>query len=357
MSRPRVLFAPLETARVATAMRDGLRARGLHADLWVTAEHPFIATHDRLARGYRQRAAAGLAAPLRYDVLHFQFGTTLLEFLDAAWSRVAGRPLLLMHYWGDDCRIRTGGGLVPIGADTAWHQAQRARERVIRRRMRLAARLCAAALVPDLELAPHVAPHFRTVYVVPTPVALPLEPGAPSADLPGDGPVVFHAPSHQLIKGTGTITAAIAAVATRRPLRPLTVSGVTRDRVLAELSGADIVVDQLNQQTTGVLALEAMALGKPVLSELRRDLLAPSAQDAPVVPVTAATLEGELEALVNDPDRRHQLGEAGRAFVQRVHDAAVVADLLEQVYDDARAPRQGLFEVTPDGIVPLPSAP
>ena len=104
----RVLLAPLETAGVAGALRDGLRARGHDAELWTIAEHPFVRTQDRLVRGYRARARAALRAPLRFDVLHYQFGTTLAEFLDAAWARVPARRLALMHYWGDDCRIRTG---------------------------------------------------------------------------------------------------------------------------------------------------------------------------------------------------------------------------------------------------------
>lgn len=351
----RILFGPHETARVATALRDGLRARGHDAQLWVTQPHPFFTTHDRLVSGYRARALAGFDASRHFDVLDYQFGTTYAEFADAAWARVFGRPLMVMHYWGDDCRIRTGGGLTPIGADAEWMAAQEKVERVIRRRMRLASRLCHAAVVPDLELAPHVTPHFRTVYVVPTPVELPLEPGPVPPALDGDGPVVFHAPSHALVKGTPTITAAIEAVGRERPLRARVVTGQPRATVLAELARADVLVDQLNQQTTGVLALEAMALGVPVLSEIRRELLAPQAHDAPVVPVTAATLETELTAILDDPERRARLGSEGREFVARVHDADRVAGLLERVYADARDGRPGLFEVTEDGIQPLPS--
>ena len=73
-----------------------------------------------------------------------------------------------MHYWGDDCRL-------PEVA--AAHHPARARiydavprdVRTTRRRLRLAGRLCHAALVSDLELLAHVRPFFRTVYLVPTP--------------------------------------------------------------------------------------------------------------------------------------------------------------------------------------------
>jgi hypothetical protein len=352
----RVLLAPFEVAGVAAATRHGLRARGHDADVWVIAPHPFTATEDRRAEGYARRALAGLEAPLRYDVLHFQFGTTLAEFADVAWGRVAGRPLVVMQYHGDDCRIRLGpGGLVPPGADHAWVEHQRRRERVIRRRLRIAGRVCAAAIVQDFEIASFVRPYFRSVYMVPTPVILPLPAPELLPPLEGEGPIVFHAPSHQLIKGTAAISAAIDAVARRRPLRPIMVTGSPRSTVLAELARADVVIDQLNVVTTGVLALEAMAHGRPVLTAFERELLAPEAQSTPAVPVTAATVEAELEALLDDPERRRVLGEAGRQYVPRVHDATRVAGLVEGVYEHARSGEPGLFEASAAGIRPLSS--
>lgn len=358
MTGRRVLLAPFETAAVATAIRDALRDRGDRADLWTIAPHPFLDTQDRLITGYAARLRAGLAAPLHYDVLQFQFGTTLLEYVDAAWARVAGRPLMLMQYWGDDCRMRLDTGMRPIGATPEWEAEQRDRERVIRRRMRLASRFCDAALVMDLELASYVKPWFRTVYVVPAPLTLPLPVSDHVRDdAPGAGPIVFHAPSHSLIKGTATIQAAIDAVARALPIRPVTVTGVPRSEVLARIAGSDIVVDQLNQVTIGVLALEAMALGKPVLTQFDRSLLTPGARDVPAIPITADTLETELAALVQDPSRRARLGREGQEFVRRVHAADVIADSLSAVYDDAPNARPGLFEVTNGEIVPVACGP
>ena len=62
MSARRVLLAPVESAGVAGAIRDGLRARGVQADLWTITPHPFVETEDRLLTGYLARARAGLIA-------------------------------------------------------------------------------------------------------------------------------------------------------------------------------------------------------------------------------------------------------------------------------------------------------
>jgi hypothetical protein len=346
----RVLLAPENPAGVASALRDGLRRRGHVADLVVFREHPFGLPHDRVAGTYGARLREGLAAPSRYDVMHYQFGTSLLELLDAAWAR-GRRRLVLMHYWGSDVRTSAvARRLHPARARVVGAQD----EATIVRRLRLARRVCRAALVSDLELASYVEPWFDRVYLVPTPLA-PPQPGPAPPPLPGDGPIAFHAPSDPSIKGTGEITATLERLAERGVLRPRLVTGVPHAAVLAELARADVVVDQLNSETPGVLALEAMALGKPVLLEYDPEALAPFARDAPLVRVTAATLEAELESLCRDPARRAELGEAGRRFVAEVHDADRVAAAVERVYEHAPTAAPGTYAAAPDAVAPLAS--
>jgi hypothetical protein len=349
----RVLLAPENPAGVASTLRDALRRRGHRADLVVFRPHPFGLPHDRVAGSWPARLREGVAAPSRYDVMHYQFGTSLLEFADAAWAR-ARRRLVLMHYWGSDVRTRAvAERLHPARARIVGSQPT-VDERTVLRRLRLASRVCRAALISDLELASYVEPWFDRVYLVPTPLGMP-EPGPEPPPLAGDGPVVFHAPSDAAIKGTREITAVMARLGERGLLRPQTVTGVPHAAVLAELARADVVVDQLNSETPGVLALEAMALGKPVLLEYRPEALAPFARHAPLVRVTAATLEAELEALCGDPARRAELGDAGRRFVAEVHDADRVAAAVERVYEHAPSAPPGTYSAGGDAVAPLAS--
>jgi glycosyltransferase involved in cell wall biosynthesis len=86
----------------------------------------------------------------------------------------------------------------------------------------------------------------------------------------------------------------------------------------------------------GVFALETMALGKPVLGYIRPDnadrLEASRAVRPPIVSVTADTLAGELENLVMDPGRRHDLGRLSRAFVEQIHDIDASAEQVIAIY-------------------------
>jgi hypothetical protein len=338
----RVLLAPVEAAGVAAAMRAALRARGHAADIVCFAPHAFGYEHDRVASTYPQRVREGLAAPARYDVLHFQFGTTLCEYLDAAWARLLRRPLLLMHYHGDDCRLRE---LVfsrhPARARV--YDLQPRDDALVRRRLRLASRLCHAAVVADYELVSYVEPWFRTVYVAPAPVQLPTPGPSPA---PGDGaPVVLHAPSNPRIKGTAEITAALERLAARGLLRPRILTGVAHSEVLAEMGRADVVVDQLNSENYAIVATEAMALGKPVLSEFDPADLPGFARDVPVVRITPETIDARLAEVCGDAELRRRLGRAGSDFVRRVHDPERLGERLERIYAHAAQRRAGVFEV------------
>jgi len=336
---------------VAGAIVDGLRKRGHDAELVVMTTPPFGMRYDRYVPGYGRRALEGLRAPLRHDVLHFHFNLTFCEYIDAAWGRIAGKPLMIMHFHGDDCRRRE----VTFShhpARARIYDASKRNERLTLRRTRLAGRLCDAAIVADFELLKHVQPFFRTVYVVPAPVEIPrvlaqLEP------LPGEGPVILHAPSDNVVKGTAGIVDVIGRVAVRRPLRPRLVSDMTQTELYAELARADIVIDQMNSETTGIFALQAMALGKPVLCEYRREMLPQFAQATPVVEAGPEVLAERLEELCLDQRLREKLGARGAAFTRGLHDANLVAVAVEQVYEHALTRLPGIYEATADGLTRL----
>lgn len=347
---------------MAGAIVVGLRERGHDAELVVMTPPPFGMHCDRTVPGYRRRALEGLKAPLRHDVLHFHFNLTFCEYIDAAWGRIAGRPLTLMHFHGDDCRRREVT-LAHHPARARIYDASKRNEGLTLRRTRLAGRLCDAAIVGDFELLDQIAPFFRTVYLVPPPLALSRLPfprpspsgGAVDSRSHSDdaGPVVLHAPSDPVIKGTETIRRALDAVAAGRPLRPRIVTDLPHDELLHQIAEADVVIDQLNSESSSIFGLEGMALGKPVLSEFRREMLHPLARDTPMIEITPETVGERLERLLDDPDRMARLAERGPRFVAEVHGTDKVAEAVERVYEHARTQTRGFFEVSCNEVRPL----
>jgi glycosyltransferase involved in cell wall biosynthesis len=153
---------------------------------------------------------------------------------------------------------------------------------------------------------------------------------APPSDRPR--PLVVHAPSSRRRKGTEHIVAACAEL----PVDLEIVEGLDHHEAFERYRAADIVVDQLNAGWYGVFAIEAMALGKPVVTFLHDEAVRRTEEafgiEVPVVSATAETLSDRLRPLVENPAERARVGAASRAYVERVHDADVVADRLLAVY-------------------------
>ncbi|HBZ69035.1 MAG TPA: hypothetical protein DEP35_04520 [Deltaproteobacteria bacterium] len=96
-------------------------------------------------------------------------------------------------------------------------------------------------------------------------------------------------------------------------------------------------MDQLLVGWYGGVAVELMALERPVLCFLREDDLrfvpAPMREEIPVVRTTPATVYEVLkEWITASPERRAEQGRRGRRYVERWHDPARIAADLVQAY-------------------------
>jgi hypothetical protein len=158
-----------------------------------------------------------------------------------------------------------------------------------------------------------------------------------------NGPVVVvHTQTtHPLIKGTRHVEAAMELLRREFPrLEYRLLHQVPWADMPNALAGCDILVDQLFMGWYGLLAIEGMCVGKPVLCYLRPEF-AEAAPDCPLVSATPATIADALRGLIRDPARRRALGEQGRAFARARHDQAVVGRILLADYRALRAPKAG----------------
>ena len=164
------------------------------------------------------------------------------------------------------------------------------------------------------------------------PPGLDLRPFTPVPPSDNPRPLVVHAPSSREKKGTQHVIEACAQL----PVELDIVEGVPHDVARERYARADIVVDQLNAGWHGVFALESMALGKPVVTYLKPDVVERSAEGygirIPIVPATKETLVETLLPLVEQPALRREIGAQSRAYVERVHDIDRVADRLVDLY-------------------------
>ena len=308
----RVTHCPVNTAGIPWTNVQALRARGIEAQLVVFNRYKLHPEADidlqRSGGLLRQqatqwRAFARLAG--KTDIFHFYFGLTLLpKSVQFPLLRALGKRSV-MHFLGSDIRGRPP-------AELAW--AQRAGARVV-------GSYDAARWVPDA----HVIPPGIDVRAI--------EP-APPTDR--DRPVVLHAPSSRAKKGTAHVIAACRDLDVELEI----VEGLDHREAFERYRHADVIVDQLNAGWYGVFAIEAMALGKPVVTFLHDEAVRKTEDafgvDVPIVNATAETLAGALRPLVESAEERRRVGRASRAYAEEVHDLERMTDRLLALYADLR---------------------
>ena len=114
------------------------------------------------------------------------------------------------------------------------------------------------------------------------------------------------------------------------------VEGLHHDEAFERYRAADIVVDQLNAGWYGVFAIEAMALGKPVVTYLHEEALAADRGGLPNTSADRLRLSRHASRDAPPPRRRRgpppRARSRSRAYVERVHDLERVADRLLDLY-------------------------
>jgi hypothetical protein len=298
-----------------------------------------------------------------FDVVHFNFGNTILPRWHAehpvrgpagriaAWLRrltdmldlrvlsAAGKGIVVT-FQGDDARqgdisLRRFPICIAreVGPDY-YNPANDKRKRWrIRTFDRYADRLF--ALNPDLL---HVLPS-RAEFLPYTHIDLddwrPVAP-APAAQR---RLTILHAPSHRGAKGTRFVCEAVERLRVQDQLEFdfVLVENMPQREARRLYERADLLVDQLLAGWYGGLAVELMALGKPVIAYLREEDLhfIPGAMKAelPVISATPATIYEVFKEWLTT--RRHELpalGARSREYVEHWHDPLTVARRLERIY-------------------------
>jgi Glycosyl transferases group 1 len=306
----RVVHCPVNTAGVPWTNVQALRARGVDARLVVFERYALHPEADEsLDIGGRSLAARQLAqwralARLlpRTDVFHFYFGLTLVpKRLQFPLLRASGKKSVL-HYLGSDIRGKPPEELAH-------------------------GRRAGAEIVGSYDAIRWV-PHAE---VIPPGVDLAAYEPAPPSDRAR--PLIVHAPSSRRRKGTEHVLAAAEGLDADLEL----VEGLHHEEARERYRAADIVVDQLNAGWYGLLAIEAMALGKPVVTFLHYEAVRRTEEAfgtrLPIVNASKETLRERLAALVAaGPAERRRMGAESRAYVERVHDLERVTDRLLDLY-------------------------
>jgi glycosyltransferase involved in cell wall biosynthesis len=121
------------------------------------------------------------------------------------------------------------------------------------------------------------------------------------------------------------------------PIELILVEGVPNRQALDIYRTADIIFDQCLIGFHGYFALEAMAIGKPVMVFIRypqKYLVNP--HECPIVNTPVHELRSNILMLVKNRQLLRDLGEQGRRYIEKYYSLPAFAKRLGKVYEELR---------------------
>jgi glycosyltransferase involved in cell wall biosynthesis len=336
----RILHGMRDIASQASYSAIGLRRCGHQVDTAWYVDSPYSAEQPTF---YIETSRVGLAELLRswlrmlgfffrslgrYDVFHIHFGLSLLpRNLDLPLLRLLRRRLV-MEFHGSD--IRQGPQWLSLNPYARYFPGYAERPWIAQQAQRYV-RQATDIIIHDAELLPYVPAEARKLHIVP--LRIDLERFPFRAEKPRRSrPLIAHIPSSTGINGTPYIEEVLERLSQQRDFDYTLIQGVSQDEARVLCRDADIVIDKMLLGTYGMLSIECLALGTPVVCYIREDLLADFPPELPVVRATLDTLEAVLTDLIDQPKWRLEAARRGRRYVENYHDCTRVAKLLEAIY-------------------------
>ncbi len=379
----RVVHLPTSVGGNPRGLSAHLEKLGVKSETWIFRQNVFNyastkviwSESDGALRREMKRCLAIVRVALGFDIIHFNFGSgwagpipmfsqadkgilakvkrfcaasylQLLSHAELGLYRLLRRPLFV-HYQGDDARqgdfsLSRFQHSIAQYTDPGYYSAES--DALKRRMIHRMSRVCAQVYAVNPDLMHVLGPGARFV-----PYShISLDEWQPVYTQLERRPLrIGHAPSHRKVKGTDIILDALEELAAEGHEFELElIEGLPNDLARQKYEQIDVLIDQLHAGWYGGLAVEAMALGKPVMVYIRDEDLqfipAGMKAELPFLRVTMESVKEDLRRLVSMPrDELFALAQRSRRYVERWHDPLRIAEEISQDYEKALRARGG----------------
>jgi glycosyltransferase involved in cell wall biosynthesis len=318
-------------------LSDALQKQGITSSVVIYRSNPLLTGFEDKSLGINTSCywkypyysvkiiAFFLKSLFHYDVFHFHFGYSLLPYnLDLGILKLF-RKKTFMEYHGSDIRRKS------VFRNNRYYIDEFAlSDEISYKKQKRISRHISGIIVHDSELAENLF-YFKTkTYQIP--LRLDLQHFIPVyPDIAVKTLMIVHSPSNSAIKGTAIIVEAIKTLQRKYNFDFKLLSNLTNSEVMKVFQQADIVIDQLIIGSYGMVSIEAMAFGKPVICYLRETLFRED-QIPPICNANIHNIEQKLEELITKPALRKELGFLGRKFVEQYHDSEIIASKAMKIY-------------------------
>ncbi len=260
-----------------------------------------------------------------YDLFHFHFSTSLLlDHSDLKLLSSENKPMI-MHHWGSDVRSLTKALQI-----NPYAKAKLTNEASIEQKLELLASDIKYCISPDHEIFHYVKNYYETIYFVPT--MIDLSSYTANISKQNEKPLIVHAPTNPEIKGTAHVLRAIDKLQSEFQFDFRLVQNMSHSEAKKIYEQADLIIDQLHIGSYGLFAVEAMAMGKPVICYISDYMAAHYPKTLPLVSANPDTLTEKVRFLLQNQDCFAELGMKSRAYVKAQHDYIKNSQQLLEIY-------------------------
>lgn len=331
----RVLHGMMEAANQMNLLSKGLHRHGVLShtmNFWPSylgypADYVWSFTGQRLTPSINATLKK-LAEDLlpHYDIFQFFCGRSIVgDFSDLPMLKEAGKAALMYHM-GSEVRL-----LSEARKTNPYAKVKNPNEGSIKRNLELWSRHIEHCMVIDMELYQYVKPYYAHVHVVPT--SIDLERFSPDPHwAPNDKPLIVHAPTSTDIKGTSYIVSAVEKLKTRYSFDFQLIQKMSNEQAMQIYRKADLIIDQLHLGSHGVLAVEAMAMEKPVVCWISDYMKEHYPDDLPLINANPDTIESVLEHVLRNRDMLPEIGRKGRPYIEKQHDMVKNSGKVLELY-------------------------
>jgi len=150
---------------------------------------------------------------------------------------------------------------------------------------------------------------------------------------------IVHSPTNRAAKGSSYIIQALVNLKKRYPIEIILIENVPHQKALEDYKKADVVIDQVLIGWYGGFAVEGMKMGKPVCAFIREEDLkfipegmARDLKEA-IININPFNIETVLEEYLQNPHLLNQKSNAGLEYVHRWHNPLYVAGITKSIYE------------------------
>ena len=336
----KILHGMYEIAGQGINTVKGLRANG-HYAVMVVRQRNRMADKPDIDLNITQKGVFGrilstlkmghfaVKALVKFDVMHSHFGHSLFPFnLDVYLYRLFN-VRCFAEFLGSDIRFMYNMDIeYPYYKNN--YPTEETRRKTVRRLGRLLKHV-SGIIIHDYELLPHIPESNKPIYIVPLRVNISEITPKPPEIIQEKKPVIVHSPSSRSTKGTEGILEKLKEV--KGDYEFILIENKPHEEAMEIYKNADIIIDMISYGTYAVFSIEAMALGKPVITYISPDVRKHFPEELPIISTDFDGLPGVVDDLIADPKLRHDLGVRGREYVERYHDHVKVTKYLYDIYN------------------------